>query len=766
MFETIGNYFVSPTYLFLIPLVILIMFIFINTNKRLFFTRGIMLIFLVIALAGPYSPFNIFGGGVSKIAVLEDNSSSYDLFGENVGETAYNKLRGNGRVSFDYFGDKLVSNIGDALIGSLEDGKNVVLVSDGNVNEGEGLEKVREVAIIENLSVSLIKKEPKESDYSISIIGPSKVGPNTEATFNVVVMGTDDSDRNLELLVDGKSVMGGKTRNLEYNTKFSEGYHELVAKILDKDFFEENNIYYHSLKVVEKPDILLFGDEGTPLHKTLSMLYNVGVGGLYNLDKYHAVVIDDKDISEIGDKVGILKKYVEDGNGLIVVGGKNSFDGGGYSNSKFEDILPVKVEGVGKKSGNVNVIIVVDISSSTGADFGVSTGADVAKSLATSVIDNIADEHNLGIVAFSSDGVVVEELGLLEDKDRSQLKSAIASLVAEGYTNLGSGVSTALDMLKGTGGGKNIILISDGASQGDWMPTVANARDSGVKIYTVGVGNNPNSVLGSIADTTGGQFYQASQAHQLAIEFGDPEGVSGDSAKLNIKDSKHFITEKMITTAKIYGTNQVLPKNSAQLLITSGKGDPVLSVWRLGLGRVAVFSADDGRFWAGEVYTGTDSKLISRIINWGAGDPERKKTYFFSVDNARVGEDIKLIVKGNKPPSNELRFEKKSDGTYLALTHVNSPGFYEFGDDKYSVNYNDEFEYIGINNELEDLVHASGGRTFNGVEDLSGISDYIKEKANVLSVEKELFVWPFIALAMIIFILDVWLRTVQERKNI
>ena len=68
-------------------------------------------------------------------------------------------------------------------------------------------------------------------------------------------------------------------------------------------------------------------------------------------------------------------------------------------------------------------------------------------------------------------------------------------------------------------------------------------------------------------------------------------------------------------------------------------------------------------------------------------------------------------------------------------------------------------------NELENIVLMSGGDSFEG-ENIENILDFLKEKKNVASTEKELFVWPLIALAMIIFILDVWFRTRSERKNI
>ena len=51
---------------------------------------------------------------------------------------------------------------------------------------------------------------------------------------------------------------------------------------------------------------------------------------------------------------------------------------------------------------------------------------------------------------------------------------------------------------------------------------------------------------------------------------------------------------------------------------------------------------------------------------------------------------------------------------------------------------------------------------------ISGVkkNSVLKENKTVIKGTKELFIWPLLVLAMAIFIVDVWFRTVSERKNI
>ena len=621
-------------------------------------------------------------------------------------------------------------------------------------------------------------------DYSISILGPDKIGPNTEATFTVQVRGTSESKRRVELEVDGKVVLAGDAGELEYVAKFDDGYHKLVARLLDNDLFGENNIYYKSVKVVEKPKILLYGDEGTPLHRSLSKLYTVDVGAPFGLDRYHSVVIDDRNANLFFDRVQDIKEYVEDGNGLVVVGGKDSFDNGKYSGSKIEEILPVKVSGVGEGEGGSKIILVIDFTSSSGSN----QAASISQELAVDMIDKLESRHSLGIVLFDEGIIDSWQLEKLNKENKDAAKGWILGhSPSNNYrTNLHGAFNFSFEMLGRSSG--NFILLGDGetgnlnlalrtieGNGGEILgyaiddPLLEEIVNSGVKIFSVAVGSGSlERDYQTLSEISDGEYYPALLSVQgINTNFGDPEGSSGSSSGVKVYSANHFITEGLILDADVLGTNQVLPKNAAELLITTSNGEPVLTVWRKGLGRVAVISTDNGNSWGGDIYRGTNSRVISRTVNWAAGDPERKKDYFFSVHNPRVKEESEIVIRGGDVPEIEdVKFSRKSDGTYAATIMPSEVGFFTFGDDEYSVNYNSEFSLVGFNEELEDLVRVSGGHVFEASENIQEVLDFLKEKKNITLVEKELFIWPLLSLAMIIFILDVWFRTVSERKNI
>lgn len=784
MFDFLLNFFVSPNYLWFVILLVGVSIILCTSSKMVCITRFTIALLLILALAQPYSPVNMFGGGSSGLSILEDNSSSYNVFGPRLGQVNYNLLKGQGNIDYVDFGEELVSNVGDSIIDSMREGKNVLLLSDGNINFGEEWGKVEEFAIIENLSVSTIRRGIEHQDYGVTIIGPDKIGPNTEATFTVQVTGTDGASRGVELEVDGRVVLTGQAGELEYVAKFGDGYHKLTARLLENDYFNENNVYYKSVKVVEKSKILLYGDEGTPLHRSLSKLYNIDVGTPYNLDRYHTVIVDDKEASAFSDRVRDLEDYVEDGNGLVVVGGRNSFDSGSYSGKSFEDLLPVKVSGVGKNKGSVSIMLMLDL---TGGSEG--STAQISKNLAVDIVNSLDSNHNLGIVFFGKNIVNYWELRPLGEDARESAKNAI---IGQGITrDYSANVESAFNFsdikLDEFGGSaRNFILLGDGQtgvldasilypyanSDGLGSPVISNeildrVVKKGTRIFSVNVGGISGEDYEKLSDVSGGVYYELFFAESgIALEFGDPDGNSGSESKTKIFKANHFITEDLILDAEVLGTNQVLPKNSADLLITTSNGEPVLTVWRRGLGRVAVISTDNGNYWGGGLYMGTNSRVISRTVNWAAGDPERKKESFFSIQSPRVREETEIVIKGGDIPSGDVKFSRKSDGTYAATIIPEEAGFFNFEEDEYSVNYNSEFNDLGMNENLINLVESSGGHVFEDSENILDVLNYLKEKKNITTVEKELFIWPLLSLAMIIFVLDVWFRTVSERKNI
>ena len=226
----------------------------------------------------------------------------------------------------------------------------------------------------------------------------------------------------------------------------------------------------------------------------------------------------------------------------------------------------------------------------------------------------------------------------------------------------------------------------------------------------------------------------------------------------------HFITSGLDLDGNVYGFNQIVPKSSAKMLITTDTGDPLLVVGRFGLGRVATLNVFAGSNTLGKLLDKENSQLLSRTINWVIGNPERKKEYYIKIKDARLGESVEIIVKSPNPPKADIQFQKFEEDKYVSRIDSSGIGFHEILDGKYGVSYNKEYENIGVNPKLQALVESTGGKIFS-VTDVDEIVKHVKEKSKRLETVKQSMLLYVLIPALIIFLIEVSIRRWKEVKE-
>jgi uncharacterized membrane protein len=457
---------------------------------------------------------------------------------------------------------------------------------------------------------------------------------------------------------------------------------------------------------------------------------------------------------------------VADGNGMVVIGGDNAFDRGDYKNSLFETLLPVYVSAPGKKEGEMSIVVVVDISGSTSAQFGSDTTVDVEKALALGAYHDLSMNTRLAVVAFNTKAYLISEPSYVYEKQN--LDDKISRLSHGGGTLVSAGMLKAISILEEMAGGKSIILISDGKTQAESAATEAAklATNLGIKIYTVGVGPTTNEqLMQQIAQLSHGIYFKATESSRLKILFGDMDEEEQKSNKMNLQilDSNHFITAGIEPKAAIYGFNNGMPKTTARLLATTSTGDPLLTIWRLGLGRIAALTTDDGTEWAGELLSKQNSNIVTRTFNWAIGDPDRKSAEFIDIQDTRLNEPTEVIVKSKTVPKSEQNvFYKVDEDLYASTITPTETGFQQILTATFAVNYPAEYEMVGFNRELKSIAESTGGRIFDK-NDVDGIIEFTKTKAKRSVVTKQTIRQPFIIAALILLLIEIFIRRITRK---
>lgn len=523
------------------------------------------------------------------------------------------KLKGKIPVSIRRIAVGDTSAIGDGILNNIERNENVLVITDGNNNDGKLLGDIMLLASSLNATVSTISMEPVKSDVGVEVFGVSEAIRDTEEEFIVNVNNVGkNTPYTLEVRFDDEIVIAesdDKSRTFTLNKKLSEGYHKITAELQNVgsgDYFKQNNKFYKTVKVVPRPRVLFVSEKSSPLANELSNIYDLTtLDSIPNeLSSYLAVILNDLPASKFLPSMDSLSDYVSDGNGLLVVGGENSYDRGNYKGTFIETLLPVKV-GAGEESekSDVYIVIVIDISHGT-ADY-----VNIEKAQAVSIINSLDKKNNVGVIAFNTVPYKVSDIKPLSE-NKKDIVDKISRLIFDGQSFFNLGLDAGNKMLRSVSGGKNIILITDGKTTYNKLMqnTEESARQAaarGIKVYVAGVGDRRNDdFLIRVATLGEGIYFPVDASNKLEIIFGEPESRDDTEFlnKLVLLDTTHFITFNQSLDVVVSGYNYVIPKPASRMLITTNKNIPIMVTWRFGLGRVVSLATDDGSKWGGEFF--------------------------------------------------------------------------------------------------------------------------------------------------------------------
>ncbi|KJD46168.1 vWA domain-containing protein [Paenibacillus terrae] len=193
---------------------------------------------------------------------------------------------------------------------------------------------------------------------------------------------------------------------------------------------------------------------------------------------------------------------------------------------------PQMANAASTSASKVDAVLVVDVSNSMNTSDPGKIGNEAMKMF----IDMLSTQNDkVGIVAYTD--VVQREKALLNitsEADKQELKSFIDGLNRGAYTDTSVGVKEAIRILqdgKTAGHAPMIVMLADGnndlnkttgrtesQSDQDMAKAVAEAKNSGVPIYTIGLnadGKLNKNKLADIAQQTGGKSFITSSADDL-----------------------------------------------------------------------------------------------------------------------------------------------------------------------------------------------------------------------------------------------------------
>lgn len=761
---------------FIIPIFFLLLFI-INNNfvkidehkhKRkivkigrflLLWSRTIVILLILISMAYPFTYFEERKEGDPKIALLVDNSTSMKIFDLSFISEMKSQLNEKVPTSIREIGFKNMSSISEGIYGNLDSG-NLVLVTDGNNYKNKNLIETLLLAISHNVSITFIDLEPVNPEISVKIEGPSKIVEDVENEFEIKINKVLTESVLLNVKINGIDEINKRTNenSIIIKKSFKKGQHQIVASINGEDTINENNVYYKSIEVIEKPKILLLSKERSPLSVMLNQLYDVDtrVNLPKNINHYLSIIIDDLSINKLTKKdIDKLREFVNLGDGLIFVGGENSFDKGDYKGSYIETLLPVhigKAEELQKTE--VNIILLIDISGST------SLRDSLEKEITLDIIDKMDEEHSVAIITFNHRSELLKDFTSLKQKEI--IKNEIKEIKNFGNTNMKPAIEMAINMLEKKEGSKNIIVVGDGKDNNiaSAIGIIRDASKKGIVTHAVDIGETSNKFnMNLIAESGNGDFFSPDHKEKIEFIFEKPE----NKYPTMIIPKNHFIVNGLKSRSYITGFNKISAKSTGIDLASTVYGHPLLIVGRYGLGRIAVLGIDNGNYWSGNLYL-NEPKLISRIMNWAIENPERKNEFYIEVKDSRIGEKNIVYVKSLKEPE-DYQFSKIDHNLYKTIIEDSEVGFHHFLEKEYAINYHPEIEKIGINQEIMGFLNSYGIKTYRQ-DEINTITQLAIQSSIEIQRETKTLRHYFLIPALIIIVLEMVLRRIFRYKKI
>ncbi len=330
---------------------------------------------------------------------------------------------------------------------------------------------------------------------------------------------------------------------------------------------------------------------------------------LAELQNYDLMVLSNVPATSLSlRQMEVARTYVRDlGGGLIMLGGDQSFGLGGYYKTTLEEILPVRSDfEKEKEKPSLAMMLVIDKSGSMGGE-----KIEMAKEAARAAVELLGPSDKVGVLAFEGENFWVSELHPCTDK--GFVLDRIAGLEAGGGTNMAPAMEEAHETLQSAVAKlKHVIILTDGISApGDFEGIAQAMAADRITVSTVALGGDADqTLLEEIARIGNGRFYLADDAAQVPQIF----------AKETVTASKSAINEQPFSPAIVRPT-QVLseirldeapfllgyvvtrPKPTAEVILATESGDPLLAWWRYGLGMSVAFTSDAKARWAAEWLT-------------------------------------------------------------------------------------------------------------------------------------------------------------------
>jgi Ca-activated chloride channel homolog len=714
--------------------------------------RTVALILLGLAIANPLLEQRRAG-----LVILEDVSdSAARIVIPNIKTKAHLVFAGQTGTANRENLEPNQTDIGTALQTAMAlQPSRILLISDGNETRGTATESTP------NIPVDVLKVGSRQNIAIADIIAPDSLAPGATVQTNVIIESSKEASVQFKASLNGMEIItktmslpiGKSSLPLEFRVPDRGGI-SLETSIIP-DFAQPTTDDNRSLTLsVKAPlEVLVINDPAmAKLLRTQGFKTKEGNVTLVREPlAYSAVFIragatltEDAGAALTRSQQELLRRYVEDGGGVMLTGGDQSFGLGGWNRSPLEASLPVSSDLRTRVDVPlVAMVMVVDRSLSMVGTGGSSNAQKLGLALegVANVVELANERDFLGLIVFSDTANWIFKPTRANENNKIQMLRAIESIEAVGGTIVAPAYLEAIAALENSKAAvKHIIILTDGQfadSDGSSPPNFAAiaqaAKQKGITTSSIGVGGDADSKnLKIISGAGGGRYYQAQDPDTLPRIF-TTEALTSKRALIRTNQAVRLQTHPLSNSvrssppkaAKYIATTL---KSEAEPILMGADREPILAVTRKGLGRTAALTIDLNRSDALSNWRDLPG-LLGTVARW-LEIPETPYALSISPDASVVSVDAiernqyrnnlaleirvgskTLTLKQTAPGRYETKLPKNQEGN-LALI---SRGVLL---ERRSLNtQNRELETTGGETRLRQIAKISGGKYLENLKD-------------------------------------------------
>ena len=495
---------------------------------------------------------------------------------------------------------------------------------------------------------------------------------------------------------------------------------EAVASWED-DARPENNRAFATVEVFASPRILMVTEDLGSASDFQQALVISGMEvsfmepgdlptDLETLEPYQIVILHNILAETLtAEQMLTLEVFVSQrGRGLIFIGGRNSYTLGGYENTPLETMLPVILEPPERKERPpVTLVLVLDRSGSMGQSRVTQVQPiELAREAAMRAIETLTPDDYLGVLTYSGDFVWDVNVNRLGDGLTLRLAlDAVSRVKDSGGTNMFAALEEVVRELEitPTTETRHILLLSDGksfdGSPEEFQALAEAAQALDVTISTISLGiQSDTETMALIADSGKGRYFdvldpldlprilvsESRAARSENVQLGETALLSGEEKHPILAG---FSLSELPTVSGYNALTSKVDQGAEDVLLSANFEDPLLSVWQLGLGRVAAWMSDLGEEWAGN-WSGwsRQGQFWAQVVRYALPDPSLSPAQVdISVGPTRVTVDVQIQTPGGVPVNLadvEFSFADASGQAYTARVPQVGPGIYQLEFDR------------------------------------------------------------------------------------